>query len=145
MRRAIALILTLSSAAVLAACVTSYWTTMTMYRSTDRYCLRLRSGGGRVALLYDGGPEVLSPRNGKRDLLVLRYSASTAAGWQFIELSAPGWLLALALSVYPTISVLRGPLRRRRRRRRGECLNCGYNLTGNVTGICSECGVPCDA
>ncbi len=24
----------------------------------------------------------------------------------------------------------------------GHCRNCGYNLTGNVTGICSECGQP---
>ena len=23
-----------------------------------------------------------------------------------------------------------------------RCTSCGYNLTGNVTGICSECGEP---
>jgi protein-S-isoprenylcysteine O-methyltransferase Ste14 len=23
---------------------------------------------------------------------------------------------------------------------RGECLQCGYDLTGNVTGVCPECG-----
>lgn len=23
-----------------------------------------------------------------------------------------------------------------------RCSNCGYNLTGNVTGVCSECGKP---
>ncbi len=28
----------------------------------------------------------------------------------------------------------------RRRRRTGCCLTCGYNLTGNVSGICPECG-----
>ncbi len=27
-----------------------------------------------------------------------------------------------------------------RRRRSGLCLECGYNLTGNITGKCSECG-----
>ena len=26
------------------------------------------------------------------------------------------------------------------RRRYNLCLNCDYNLTGNVTGICPECG-----
>ncbi|GJM24129.1 MAG: hypothetical protein DHS20C16_05440 [Phycisphaerae bacterium] len=26
------------------------------------------------------------------------------------------------------------------RRRIGECVNCGYNLTGNVSGVCPECG-----
>jgi len=30
---------------------------------------------------------------------------------------------------------------RRRRKKRGLCANCGYNLTGNVTGVCSECGM----
>src|ERR1051325_555774 len=28
----------------------------------------------------------------------------------------------------------------RRRARPGHCPKCGYNLTGNVTGVCSECG-----
>ncbi len=26
------------------------------------------------------------------------------------------------------------------RRRRGLCIKCGYNLTGNTTGTCPECG-----
>jgi predicted Zn-ribbon and HTH transcriptional regulator len=39
---------------------------------------------------------------------------------------------------------------RRRRRRRyrlthGLCLTCGYNLTGNVSGRCPECGTPAGA
>ncbi len=25
---------------------------------------------------------------------------------------------------------------------RGHCAGCGYNLTGNVSGICPECGTP---
>jgi len=29
---------------------------------------------------------------------------------------------------------------RDRRRAEGRCLACGYDLTGNVTGVCSECG-----
>jgi hypothetical protein len=43
-------------------------------------------------------------------------------------------------AAYPTIAFIRGPLRRWRRRRKGLCLACGYDLTGNVTGVCSECG-----
>lgn len=30
--------------------------------------------------------------------------------------------------------------RDRRRIRPGFCLRCGYNLTGNTSGVCSECG-----
>jgi len=29
---------------------------------------------------------------------------------------------------------------RRRRRRGGQCLHCGYDLHGNVSGVCPECG-----
>jgi hypothetical protein len=31
-------------------------------------------------------------------------------------------------------------VRRRFRRRHGLCTHCGYDLTGNVTGVCPECG-----
>jgi len=24
----------------------------------------------------------------------------------------------------------------------GHCQKCGYNLTGNVSGVCPECGTP---
>lgn len=30
--------------------------------------------------------------------------------------------------------------RRYRRRKRGLCLTCGYDLTGNTSGVCPECG-----
>ncbi len=35
--------------------------------------------------------------------------------------------------------------RHERRLRTGECIGCGYNLTGNESGICSECGRGIDA
>lgn len=34
---------------------------------------------------------------------------------------------------------------RRRRRRLGLCLRCGYDLTSNTSGTCSECGEPVQA
>lgn len=49
-------------------------------------------------------------------------------------------LLILAFAVYPSLAFIRGPLRRHRRRKHGLCLVCGYNLTGNTSGVCSECG-----
>jgi hypothetical protein len=53
-------------------------------------------------------------------------------------------LLAIGciLGAYPAISFVRGPLSRRSRRRRGLCLKCGYNLAGNTSGVCPECGTP---
>lgn len=52
------------------------------------------------------------------------------------------FLLSAAFATYPTIALHRGPLRRWRRRRQGLCFNCGYNLAGNESGICPECGTP---
>jgi len=44
-------------------------------------------------------------------------------------------------AAYPTITLLFGPARlRRRRRKRGLCVKCGYDLKGNVSGVCPECG-----
>lgn len=49
-------------------------------------------------------------------------------------------LLVLAFGIYPFFAFLRGPYRRHRRRRKGLCPKCGYNLSGNVSGVCPECG-----
>lgn len=52
----------------------------------------------------------------------------------------PCWFLFLLLGSYPAVALVRGPVRRRRRRVHGLCANCGYDLTGSESGICSECG-----
>ncbi len=57
-----------------------------------------------------------------------------------IEAKLSLWLVAVFVSAYPTLAFIRGPLRRHRRRKRGLCLKCGYNLTGNTSGVCPECG-----
>ena len=60
------------------------------------------------------------------------------------RLIVPFWMVVAGLLAYPAHTLIHGSLRylrRWRRRKRGECANCGYNLTGNVTGVCSECGV----
>ena len=55
------------------------------------------------------------------------------------RLAAPFWFLLLLFSAYPLVVLARRAFRHRRLRP-GHCLNCGYNLTGNVSGVCSECG-----
>ncbi len=57
----------------------------------------------------------------------------------------PVWLPTVLLIVAPTIAVIRGPMTQRRRRKRNQCIACGYDLTGNISGRCSECGAPIDA
>ncbi|UCE61529.1 MAG: hypothetical protein JSU63_07220 [Phycisphaerales bacterium] len=55
-------------------------------------------------------------------------------------ISVSAWLLLIVIGVYPAIEFIRGPLRRRRRRRKGLCTSCSYDLTGNMSGVCPECG-----
>ncbi len=52
----------------------------------------------------------------------------------------PLWIPALLLIITPIRSAIKGPIIQRRRKKRGECIHCGYNLTGNTTGVCPECG-----
>lgn len=56
---------------------------------------------------------------------------------EYVEIALPAWLLfavACPLAVWVIMS--------RPRNRTGCCVACGYNLTGNVSGRCPECGTP---
>ncbi len=59
---------------------------------------------------------------------------------RFVRIGSPFWIPFLVFGVYPAVTFVRGPLRRWRRRRKGLCVRCGYNLRGNVSGVCPECG-----
>lgn len=48
--------------------------------------------------------------------------------------------VAAAASVVSCIAIRYALASRRRKWQNGLCSNCGYNLTGNVSGICPECG-----
>jgi hypothetical protein len=56
----------------------------------------------------------------------------------------PIWFVVLMLAVIPWIGWRK--LRRRRLLARNQvhllCRGCGYNLTGNTSGVCPECGMP---
>jgi hypothetical protein len=66
-----------------------------------------------------------------------------APGWytgggSYREFSVPVWVIVGLLGMVPVQT-------ERRRRKRMEmawirCRTCGYDLTGNVSGVCSECG-----
>ena len=52
----------------------------------------------------------------------------------------PAWAVAAPAAVPLVLSTI-GAVRRRRRDRRHLCRSCGYDLTGNVSGVCPECGI----
>ncbi len=48
--------------------------------------------------------------------------------------------LAMFTALYPTLHVAVRKFKRVARRRRGHCLSCAYDLEGNESGTCPECG-----
>lgn len=64
----------------------------------------------------------------------LCWPAASDTPWVDIPLWLPFFLVAL-----PTGFIF---WRDRKRLPPGHCKSCGYNLTGNVSGVCSECGEP---
>jgi len=72
------------------------------------------------------------------------YQQESWRNWQATDVYAvvvPFWSLALPAGAFPAWRLARAPARRRRRRlAQGLCPACGYNLTGNVSGKCPECG-----
>jgi len=58
------------------------------------------------------------------------------------SMTFPDWCPLAALGLFPAVWLGRSVLRSRyrRRRRRGHCTACGYNLKGNTSGVCPECG-----
>lgn len=59
-------------------------------------------------------------------------------GWAWLR--CPLWIPFAALAVFAVSATAITALRKRRRGRLGLCVPCGYDLTGNLSGICPECG-----
>ena len=55
-----------------------------------------------------------------------------------ISLSTPIWFLILVFAILPTIWLIKW--NKRRKLGPNACPACGYDLTGNETGECPECG-----
>ena len=83
------------------------------------------------------------------DSTVLLYWLSAASrygqpGERYIQVAVHFTIPGILLFIYP-LHVFRQWLRQYRRNQRhkkGLCVTCGYNLTGNTSGLCPECGSP---
>ena len=61
----------------------------------------------------------------------------------FFEFYLNFWFLLVISGALPLVWSVRAVRRRRRNARAPSgpvCYDCGYNLTGNVSGVCPECG-----
>jgi hypothetical protein len=56
-------------------------------------------------------------------------------GWDYVLGCLLGWNLPFVVAVAVVVMLPR------RYRKPGHCTRCGYNLTGNVSGVCPECGL----
>ena len=53
----------------------------------------------------------------------------------------PLWI-PLVITAVPVAIMIARARRQHQRKVTGCCLRCGYNLTGNISGVCPECGEP---
>lgn len=85
---------------------------------------------------------VFTPPEPVIDLAGVRaiYFANGIGDWS-MKVAVPLWIPTLLLAVVPFVAFLLGPVRRWHRRKRGRCVCCTYDLTGNESGVCPECGV----
>jgi hypothetical protein len=58
--------------------------------------------------------------------------------WRTLLANAALWLVAGAILAY--LRCWLGARQAMRRGRAGRCAQCGYDLAGNVSGVCPECG-----
>ena len=101
---------------------------------------------------YEGAGQKKHGKHPRRDprlfglIELSRYDYSGASfgrrGW---VVGVSPWLVAALLWCYPALTLVRvcpRTWRRARRGRRGLCVECCYDLSGNVSGVCPECGEP---
>ena len=77
-------------------------------------------------------------------LLPKGFAITRRATGRYDHMTTPSYLsrwFILPVGVALSVAVAFKPMRRWRRKRRGLCLDCGYDLTGNASGACPECGV----
>ncbi|MCP4250265.1 MAG: hypothetical protein GY778_24745 [bacterium] len=102
---------------------------------------------GRLALLRQlrlpvGGNAISGDRIGFGGIVWSRtYYLGAEEDTLSWDLTVELWAPAVGLAVYPVVFIICTPIRRRRfRRAHGLCIYCGYDLTGNESGVCPECG-----
>lgn len=99
----------------------------------------LTTDDGAFAFCYARNVDEI-PNSRGFDWRILSYQYGSRYNIRYHQVRSTFAVPFVMLLTYPAGSLVRGPLRRYRRRRRGLCLRCAYNLEGNVSGTCSECG-----
>ncbi len=112
-------------------------------RSARYQTLRRRADDAPVVRYRHGSPLSVSPyaffwnqAPGRTAGFGTRVRMTGVRTWVYLP-------VALLLA-YPALAVGRDRWRAHHRPKEGFCQQCAYDLTGNITGICPECGAPVD-
>jgi len=115
--------------------------TETIARATENWFLIRRHTSNIISVV---APEAIPPSEDRSNLVAL--GGNLGAPMRGVTVETPLWVWFLLLALYPSVAFVRGPVRQRmrlrRERRAGLCRTCDYDLTGNVSGVCPECGTP---
>lgn len=59
---------------------------------------------------------------------------------RYYSIDLPFWMTTILFALYPLYYLTFHTLRNKLQAHRGFCIQCSYNLTGNESGVCPECG-----
>ena len=96
-----------------------------------------------VMLGKDGAADYGHSTNSVIQMLQNFTSQKFSPPFPFWSVGIPCWLAVVIFALLPTFLVCRsaiGRLRGRLRTSLGRCYKCGYDLAGNTSGLCPECG-----
>ena len=84
---------------------------------------------------FEGHAQALNAHH----LLGFRWGGISPPFESHYMVAVPDWFIFAVTGAAPVFWAYRRA-RRGRRARRHQCLSCGYNLSGNTSGVCPECG-----
>ena len=107
----------------------------------------VHSGNGAVTYRRDIGKVTYRRYNDELSFLGFAWERKTSNPWGFYwvrrwhwSISVPYWFFTFIFAFVPIIWFI-GWLKCRRLAMVRKCPACGYDLTGNESGVCPECGV----
>ena len=114
-------------------------------RLNERHWAQVAVEGGVIHLAHARRTDQSYAPHGRRIPLSIFGEVSIRTGsrnqWRYVVVRLPLWAIVGLLFCHPAVAFFRGPFLHGRRRKRNQCISCGYDRSGNTSGICPECGV----